>query len=166
MTQMKVFTLVISERPCNFKRQSNDKVYFYSILLPATSFHGPILPLNLSHQIVFHPNHLSSSGLSNISHSLQPHQSSFPHTSAFMLILLANLQSLYITSLISYIMQKLLLAESLLQRNVLALIKLILGSRTERRALIETLVVCDQMSSTFVSVQKRNVIVVQLLLRG
>lgn len=63
-------------------------------------------------------------------------------------------------------MQKLLLAESLLQRNVLALIKLILGSRTERRALIETLVVCDQMSSTFVSVQKRNVIVVQLLLRG
>lgn len=60
--------------------------------------------------------------------------------------------------------QRLVLVESLLQRNVLALVKLVLGGTAERGSLVKTLVVCDVVSSTLVSVQERHVIVIQVLL--
>lgn len=60
----------------------------------------------------------------------------------------------------------LMLFKSLLQRNVLTLVKSILGGAAKRGALIETLVVLDPLGSTFVSVQERNIVVVQLLLGG
>lgn len=59
-----------------------------------------------------------------------------------------------------------MLFKSLLQRNVLTLVKSILGGAAKRGALIETLVVLDPLGSTFVSVQERNIVVVQLLLGG
>lgn len=60
--------------------------------------------------------------------------------------------------------QSLVLGESLLQRNVLTLVKLVLDGAAERGAFVKTLVVCDVVSGTLVSVQERNIIVVQILL--
>lgn len=57
-----------------------------------------------------------------------------------------------------------MLSKSLLQSNVLTLVKLVLGGAAERRALIEAFIVRDQVSGTLVSVQKWNIVVVQFLL--
>lgn len=57
-----------------------------------------------------------------------------------------------------------MLGESLLQSNVLALVKLVLHRTTERSTLVETFVVCDVVSGTLVSVQEWHIVVVQVLL--
>lgn len=59
-----------------------------------------------------------------------------------------------------------MLPKSLLQRNVLALVKSVLGAAAERGAFTKTLVIFDPFGGTFVSVQERNVMFVQLLLGG
>ena len=56
--------------------------------------------------------------------------------------------------------------KSLFQRHVLALEKLIFGSIAVRGSLIKTLVVCNIVGSTFVSVHKRNITCIQFILRS
>lgn len=54
--------------------------------------------------------------------------------------------------------------ESFLQGEVLALVELVLGCAAERGALVQTLVVVDQVGGTTVSVDVRNVVIIQFLL--
>lgn len=59
-----------------------------------------------------------------------------------------------------------LLLKSLLQQRVLALVKLVLGRRTEGSTLVKTFIVGDQMGRTLVSVKKWHVMRIQVALRS
>lgn len=61
---------------------------------------------------------------------------------------------------------RLILLKSLFQGHVLTFVELVLGSATVRSSLIEALVVRDVVGRTFVSVDERDVVGVQVLLRG
>lgn len=79
-----------------------------------------------------------------------------PQPSSFLYFFLIPLSSFFFS----------LLLKPLLQQRVLALVKLVLGRRTEGSTLVKTFIVGDQMGRTLVSVKKWHVMRIQVALRS